>query len=68
MIDTGSPVSFIRHDVLENLVIMYKNGLPSDDLDLDIYCLGQDSEQHSEDFSCRSLFVKKLLTKEIRKI
>jgi len=50
------------------MVIIYKNGPTSDDLDLDIYCQGHDSEQHAEDFSRRSLFVKKLLTKEIRKI
>jgi len=47
---------------------MYKNGPPSDDLDLDIYYQGHNPEQHSGDFSRRSLFVKKLLTKEIRKI
>jgi len=47
---------------------MHKNGLHSDDLDLDIYCQRHDPEQHFEDFSRRSLFVKKLLTKEIRKI
>jgi len=47
---------------LEKLVvIIYKNGPPSDDLDIDIYCQGHDPEQHSEDFSRRSLLVKKLL-------
>jgi len=45
---------------------MHKNG-PFDDFDLDIYCHGHNPEQHSEDFSRRSLFVKKLLTKEFIK-